>query len=145
VAYTGNGKSLLNGGRGEQRTGSAEEDVFQLSGAKFFQKIAAESNCAASAAGSACMNILGCVVENKGTAVCDLAAKRQAVFFSQFHQKLFSDLSQVSGYNEIIVFGAALKIFHMLFDGMIGSRCHGRSHVVGILDAKIRDGAYGAG
>ena len=84
MAYSRNGKSLLGGSRGKQRTGTAEEDPFQLSLIELIQQIPTEGNGAAAAAGAAGMDILYGVVEDQGAAVCQLTSKIQTVPFSDF-------------------------------------------------------------
>lgn len=84
MADPGNGKPLLRGGGGEQGTGSAEEDSLQFSIPKPIEKISAEGNGTAPAAGSSGVDILGCVVENHGAAIRKLAAQKQPIPLSQF-------------------------------------------------------------
>ena len=79
MAYTGNGQSLLGGGRGQQRPGAAEQDPAQLSGVQPVQQISAERDGTAAAAGAAGMHILGQIVEYQCSAIRDLAAQIQTI------------------------------------------------------------------
>ena len=64
MTYTGNGQALLGRGGRQQRTGAAEQNPFQLSGRQLPQKVAAQGDCAAPAAGTACVDILLGIVKN---------------------------------------------------------------------------------
>ena len=69
VADTRNGKPLLAGSGGEQCPGSTEKDSFQFPLIQLVQQVTAKGNGAASAAGTAGMNILGDLIdelENNG-------------------------------------------------------------------------------
>ena len=68
-------KPLLRGCWRKQGACAAEQDLFELLPAQPVKKIAAERHCAASAAGTAAVNILHCVIEYQGAAVCELSAQ----------------------------------------------------------------------
>ena len=68
---TGNWQSLLGGGRGQQRTGTAEENPFQFPVPQLIQKVTAEGDGTAAAAGTAGVDILHGVVKDKSTAISE--------------------------------------------------------------------------
>lgn len=144
VADAGDGQTLLGGGGGEQRPGAAEENPLQLSLIESAQKVAAEGNGAASAAGTAGVDILYGIVENHRTAVGQLAAQVQLIAAGYFQKHFLAQLAQISGDDQIKVIGCPFHIFHMGFDGGKCRRGHGGPHVVGIGHAQIGDCADGA-
>mgnify|MGYP000714255923 CR=1 FL=1 len=95
----GNGKPLLGGGGGEQRARAAKQYFLQFPPVQLPQKVAAQSDGAAPAAGAAGVNVLPfgvkdhdaavvvaagkdvllVVVENQGSAVRQLPAQRDPV------------------------------------------------------------------
>ena len=101
MADAGDGQTLLGGSRGEQRACTAEQDLFQLSGAELTEKIAAEGNGTAAAAGTAGMHILFCIVENQGSAIRQLSAEGYAIPLGQLHQHFLAQLTQITGDDQI--------------------------------------------
>ena len=79
MADPGNGQSLLGGGGGEECAGAAEQNGFPFSGFQAVQKIAAEGDGTASAAGAPGVDILVFPVKNQGAAVLQPPAQAQAV------------------------------------------------------------------
>lgn len=122
MTNTGNGQSLLGGGRGEQRAGSAEQDFFQLSGVELFQKISAKSDGTAPAAGASGVHILGGIVENQGTAVRKFSAQRNAILPGKFQKHFLSQLPEVTGDDQIKILWLRIQILKMGFYGGVGSR-----------------------
>ena len=55
MADTGNGKPLLGGCGGEERTGSAKQDPFQFSLVEFAPQFPTQGNGAAPATGASCV------------------------------------------------------------------------------------------
>ena len=80
MTYSWDGKTLLGGSRGEERACSAEKDLLQFARIQFVQKITAQGNGTAAAAGAAGMDILFRVVENQCAAVGEFSAQRNTVF-----------------------------------------------------------------
>ena len=80
MTNTGNGQSLLRGGRGEQGAGSAEQDLFQFFLPEFAQKFATKGDGAAAAAGTACMNVLVVIIKYYITAISVTATKVVSLF-----------------------------------------------------------------
>ena len=117
------GKTLLGGGRGEQRAGTTEQDLLKLPVVQLVQQIAAEGNCAASAAGTAGMHILLFGVEDQGAAVHQLAPQRKAVLSGQLQKHFLSCLTQVAGDDPIKILGSGGKILKMRPNG--GGGCWG--------------------
>ena len=91
------------------------------------------------------MDILGGVVKDHAAAVQKLATQWQPTPAAQLQQQLLAVLAQVSGDDEVIVLRLLAQVLHMLPDGGKSRRGHGGAHIVGILDAQVCDGAYGAG
>ena len=85
-----NAFSLLGGKGRKQGACTAEQNVFQLSLCHLAQQIAAEHHSAATAAGSAGMNILFLQIKNHGTAVIIYSADADTVFAKQFHEKFLT-------------------------------------------------------
>ena len=67
-------------------SGTAEEDLIEFSGVQLVQQISAEGNGAASAAGAACVDILGRVIEHKRSAIRQTPAQRNTFPSGQFQQ-----------------------------------------------------------
>ena len=141
---SGNGQPLLGGSGGEQGAGTAEKDAFEFSDIQLIQKIAAEGNGAAAAAGSSCVDILGGVVENQRAAICQFSAQQQPMAPAHFQQEFLAQLSQVTGNDQVEIFRNPVQILHVSPDGLKCSRCHSSPHIAGICNAKIRHGADGA-
>lgn len=117
MAHAGNGKPLLGGGGGQQRAGAAEENPLPLAGIQLIQKIAAQGDGTATAAGAAGMDILGMVVEYGGSAVHELAAQGQPLQPGKLQQSLHTHLTQVAGDNPVEVLRTGVQIGKMGFDG----------------------------
>ena len=139
MADTGNGQALLTGSGGQKGAGAAKENALQLAVVQLIQQIAAECDGAASAAGSAGMDILVQIVKDKGSAVCQFSAQIQMVSFSQFQQNVFSQLAQIACDDQIIIQRGPVQIIQMGSYGFKGSGGHGGTHVVGIFDPKIHN------
>ena len=122
MADPGDGKSLLGGGGGEQGTGAAEENLLQLAPAQLPQKVAAQGDGAAPAAGAACVDILYRVVKNQISAVGELPAEFQSVPLGKLHEKLLAQLPQIAGDDHIIILHRGAKILKMGADGCVGRR-----------------------
>ena len=112
---TGDGQPLLGGSGGEQRPGAAEEYLFQFFCLQLTQKIPAEGNGAAAAAGTAAVNILGGVVKDQRAAVRQLSAQTDAVPAGKLHQHFFAKLPQIAGDDQIEGFRPCFQIFKMSF------------------------------
>ena len=97
MTYTGDGKSLLGGGRGKQRTGAAEQDPFKFSVVQLCQQVTAECDGAAAAAGSACVDILAGIVKHKGAAICQLSTEIHSILSGKLHQQFLTDLAKIAG------------------------------------------------
>ena len=115
---SGDGQSLLGGSGGKQRPGAAEEDPFQLPAVQQIQKIPAQGNGAASAAGTAGVNVLGDLVENQGTAVCQLPTQGKSFPFAHFQQQILAQLAKIPGDDEIEVLRSPIQILHMGPNGL---------------------------
>ena len=139
MTYAGNWKTLLGGSRGEQRSGTAEQDLLQFACLQLIKQVTAERDGAASAAGSAGMDILVQIVKDKGSAVCQFSAQIQMVSFSQFQQNVFSQLAQIACDDQIIIQRGPVQIIQMGSYGFKGSGGHGGTHVVGIFDPEIHN------
>lgn len=124
MAYPRNGKTLLGGGGGEQRTGTAEEDTLQLSFVQLIQQIPTQSNGAAATAGTACMDILNGVVKYQCAAIRQPATKIQLVSFAQFQQDFLTDLSQIPCDDQVKILRLSAQIVHVGLYGLECSRGH---------------------
>ena len=69
MANAGHRQSLLAGGGGEECSGTAEENSFQLTFIEFIQQFPTEGNGTAPTSGAAGVHILGDLIENQGTAI----------------------------------------------------------------------------
>ena len=90
------------------------------------------------------MNVLFVVVEDHRSAVRQLSAQRDAVPTGKLQKHFLAQLPKVAGDDEVKILRGGLHVVKMGFDGGIGGGSHGRAHVVGVLDAKVGDGADGA-
>ena len=145
MAHAGNGQSLLGGGGGEQGTGSAEQDFLQFSRSKLRQEFRTQGDGAAAAAGTAGMDILFRIVKNQIAAVGQLSPKGKTVFSGTLHQQFLSDLSQIARNDQIKIFRAGAQVIEMGTNRGICRRCHGRAHIVGVLNAIVQNSTNGAG
>ena len=75
MTYAGNWKTLLGGSRGEQRSGTAEQDLLQFACLQLIKQVTAERDGAAAAAGSAGMDILFGIIKHQRAAVGDPSAQ----------------------------------------------------------------------
>ena len=116
----GYGKPLLGGGGGEQCARAAKQYFFQFSPVQLPQKIAAQGNGAAPAAGAASVNVLFVVVENQGSAVRQLSAQRDAVPTGKLQKHFLAQLPKVAGDDEVKILRGGLHVVKMGFDGGIG-------------------------
>ena len=124
MAYTRNGKPLLGGSWGEQRTGAAEQNSLQFSLIQLIEKISAQGNGAAAAAGTTCMDILNGVVKYHCSAICQLSAQGQMISFSQFQKHFLADLSQITGDDQVEILWLSVHILHVGLYGLKCSRGH---------------------
>ena len=127
MAYAGDGQTLLGGGGGQKGTGAAEKDPFQFAAVEPIQKVAAEGDGAAAAAGAAGVNILHGVVKNQRAAICQLATQTQPVQPGKLQKGFLTKLSQVAGDDEVKVIRRAMQIIQMGPDGGVSRRgkCQG--------------------
>lgn len=116
----GYGKPLLGGGGGEQCARAAKQYFFQFSPVQLPQKIAAQGNGAAPAAGAAGVDVLLVVVEDHRSAVRQLSAQRDAVPTGKLQKHFFAQLPKVAGDDEVKILRGGLHIVKMGFDGGIG-------------------------
>lgn len=116
----GYGKPLLGGGGGEQCARAAKQYFFQFSPVQLPQKIAAQGNGAAPAAGAASVNVLFVVVEDHGSAVRQLPAQRDAVPTGKLQKHFLAQLPKVAGDDEVKILRGGLHVVKMGFDGGIG-------------------------
>ena len=116
----GYGKPLLGGGGGEQCARAAKQYFFQFSPVQLPQKIAAQGNGAAPAAGAAGVNVLFVVVEDHRSAVRQLSAQRDAVPTGKLQKHFLAQLPKVAGDDEVKILRGGLHVVKMGFDGGIG-------------------------
>lgn len=116
----GYGKPLLGGGGGEQCARAAKQYFFQFSPVQLPQKIAAQGNGAAPAAGAACVDVLLVVVEDHRSAVRQLPAQRDAVPTGKLQEHFLAQLPKVAGDDEVKILRGGLHVVKMGFDGGIG-------------------------
>lgn len=116
----GYGKPLLGGGGGEQCARAAKQYFFQFSPVQLPQKIAAQGNGAAPAAGAACVNVLFVVVEDHRSAVRQLSAQRDPVPTGKLQKHFLAQLPKVAGDDEVKILRGGLHVVKMGFDGGIG-------------------------
>lgn len=116
----GYGKPLLGGGGGEQCARAAKQYFFQFSPVQLPQKIAAQGNGAAPAAGAAGVDVLFVVVEDHRSAVRQLSAQRDAVPTGKLQKHFLAQLPKVAGDDEVKILRGGLHIVKMGFDGGIG-------------------------
>mgnify|MGYP006927877635 FL=1 len=116
----GYGKPLLGGGGGEQCARAAKQYFFQFSPVQLPQKIAAQGNGAAPAAGAAGVNVLLVVVEDHRSAVRQLSAQRDAVPTGKLQKHFLAQLPKVAGDDEVKILRGGLHVVKMGFNGGIG-------------------------
>ena len=116
----GNGKPLLGGGGGEQCARAAKQYFFQFPPVQLPQKVAAQGDGAAPAAGAAGVDVLFVVVENQGSAVRQLPAQRDPVPPGKLQKQFLAQLPQIAGDDEVKVLGGGFHVVKMGFDGGIG-------------------------
>lgn len=116
----GYGKPLLGGGGGEQCARAAKQYFFQFSPVQLPQKIAAQGNGAAPAAGAAGVDVLFVVVEDHRSAVRQLPAQRDAVPPGKLQKHFLAQLPKVAGDDEVKILRCGLHVVKMGFDGGIG-------------------------
>ncbi len=116
----GYGKPLLGGGGGEQCARAAKQYFFQFSPVQLPQKIAAQGNGAAPAAGAASVNVLFVVVKDHRSAVRQLPAQRDAVPTGKLQKHFLAQLPKVAGDDEVKILRGGLHVVKMGFDGGIG-------------------------
>lgn len=116
----GDGKPLLGGGGGEQCACAAKQYFFQFFPVQLPQKIAAQGNGAAPAAGAAGVNVLFVVVEDHRSAVRQLSAQRDAVPTGKLQKHFLAQLPKVAGDDEVKILRGGLHVVKMGFDGGIG-------------------------
>lgn len=116
----GYGKPLLGGGGGEQCARAAKQYFFQFSPVQLPQKIAAQGNGAAPAAGAAGVDVLLVVVEDHRSAVRQLSAQRDAVPTGKLQKHFLAQLTKVAGDDEVKILRGGLHIVKMGFNGGIG-------------------------
>ena len=116
----GYGKPLLGGGGGEQCARAAKQYFFQFSPVQLPQKVAAQGDGAASAAGAAGVDVLLVVVENQCPAVRQLPAQGDAVPPGKLQKHFLAQLPKVAGDDEVKILRGGLHIVKMGFDGGIG-------------------------
>ena len=116
----GYGKPLLGGGGGEQCARAAKQYFFQFSPVQLPQKIAAQGNGAAPAAGAAGVDVLLVVVEDHRSAVRQLPAQRDAVPTGKLQKHFLAQLPKVAGDDEVKILRGGLHVVKMGFDGGIG-------------------------
>lgn len=124
MAYARNGKTLLRGGGGEQGTGTTEENAPEFAFIQLIQQIPAEGDGTATAAGTSCMNILHCVVEDQRAAVGQFSSQIEIVPLAQLQQNFFTDLSQITRNDQIEILRLSAQILHMGLYGLECSRGH---------------------
>ena len=117
MAHAGDGKSLLGGGGGQQRAGAAEQNPLPFAGIQLLQKVPAQSDGTAPAAGAAGMDILDVVVKDGGAAVHELAAQRQTLQPGKLQQSLHAHLPQIPGDDPVEVLRAGAQVFKVSLDG----------------------------
>lgn len=116
----GYGKPLLGGGGGEQCARAAKQYFFQFSPVQLPQKIAAQGNGAAPAAGAAGVDVLLVVVEDHRSAVRQLSAQRDAVPTGKLQKHFLAQLPKVAGDDEVKILRGGLHVVKMGFNGGIG-------------------------
>lgn len=116
----GYGKPLLGGGGGEQCARAAKQYFFQFSPVQLPQKVAAQGDGAASAAGAAGVDVLFVVVEDHRSAVRQLSAQRDAVPTGKLQKHFLAQLPKVAGDDEVKILRGGLHIVKMGFNGGIG-------------------------
>lgn len=116
----GYGKPLLGGGGGEQCARAAKQYFFQFSPVQLSQKIAAQGDGAASAAGAAGVDVLLVVVEDHRSAVRQLSAQRDAVPTGKLQKHFLAQLPKVAGDDEVKILRGGLHVVKMGFNGGIG-------------------------
>ena len=144
MAYPRDGQPLLGGGGGEQSSGAAEQDALQLTFVQLVQQMPAEGNGAAAAAGASGVDILNRIVEDHAAAVGKLPAQKKALPFTHFQQHFFPKLPQIAGDDQVEILRDPMEVLHVGSDCTEGCWRHCCTHIVGIGDPQIRDGADGA-
>ena len=140
-----NGELLLSRGGGEQGSRTAEQNPVHGSVSQLLQKVGAQHDGAAAAAGAAGVDILCLRVKDQIAAVAEPVPGRDALPGQQRLQGLQTDPAQVSGDDPVIVLRGGVEVLQMGPDCVTGCRSHGGAHVARVGDPEVRDGSDGGG
>ena len=116
----GDGKPLLGGSGGEQCARAAKQYFFPFSRVQLPQKVAAQGDGAAPAAGATGVDILLVVVEDQCPAVRQLSPKGNAVPTGKLQKHFLAQLAKVAGDDEVKILGGGFHVVEVGLDGGIG-------------------------
>ena len=79
------------------------------------------------------------------TTIRYLSAKRDSILSCKLQQKFLACLAKIPGYNQVKIRGSAMQIIKVSPNTSVCSRCHGCTHIIGILNTVIHHLSNGTG